>query len=369
MRIDFSKFSDDKICVHYVREMAELLKKAPGKSFTFMEVCGTHTMAAARCGLKSTLPKEVKLISGPGCPVCVTPNEYLDKAIVYARMDDVIITTFGDMNRVPGTSSSLEREKTTGADIRIVYSPQETIKIARENPKKKIIFIGVGFETTTPLAASTLLWAKKSSVFNWSIFSAHKLIPPAMKILSESRDLKLDGFMCPGHVSTIIGSKPYEFIARDYKIPCVITGFEPVDIYEGVYLLLKQAIEKKPRVEIQYRRAVKPEGNPKAISIMNKVFEPVETNWRGIGKIPLSGLKIREDFHNFDTEKVIPVELPESIEPKGCRCGEILKGIIEPFDCKLFSKSCTPEHPVGACMVSSEGTCAAFYKYSDRMVK
>jgi len=330
-----------------------------------MEVCGTHTTAIFRAGIRELLPKNVNLISGPGCPVCVTPNEYMDKAIAYARHPGIIITTFGDMYRVPGSSSSLEKEKLNNTDVRIIYSPQETLDISKANPDKKVIFLSVGFETTTPTIAVTLFEAKRQKLKNWFIFAGNKLIPPAMKILVNSENsLNIDGFICPGHVSAIIGAKPYEFIAKKHKIPCVITGFEPVDILEGIYMLLKQVKERRSEVEIQYRRAVRPEGNPKAVKIMYNVFEITGSNWRGIGNIPDSGLKVKEEYGNFDIERNLQVTVERAKEPKGCICGEILCGRKIPTDCSLFGKKCTPENPVGACMVSSEGTCAAYYKYS-----
>jgi hydrogenase expression/formation protein HypD len=267
------------------------------------------------------------------------------------------------MVRVPGTASSLEKERAAGADIQVIYSPADGVKIASENPDKKIIFLGVGFETTAPLVAATLLDAQKRSLKNWFLLSAHKLIPPALRALAQTPDLKIDGFLLPGHVSAIIGSGPYEFISREYGLPCAITGFEPADIYEGIYLLVKQKLANRPCVEIQYRRAVRPGGNPKAVEIMNRVFETADSSWRGIGIIPGSGMAIAGKYSSFDAAKMIKVEVPESRENEGCRCGDVLKGLITPPDCPLFASACTPERPVGACMVSSEGACAAFYKY------
>ncbi len=363
MSIDFSKFQDKKICNYFLEKIKKLADKIL-QPITLMEVCGTHTMAIFRSGARSVLPKSIKLTSGPGCPVCVTPQEYIDKAIAYSR-EGFIITTFGDMFRVPGSASSLEKEQSAGHDIHIVYSPSESLKIAKENPSKKIIFLSVGFETTTPLVALTLIEAKKAGLKNWFLLCGNKLIPPALKVLVESPELKIDGFICPGHVSTVIGSKPYKFISEKYKIPCVITGFEPVDIFEGIFMLVKQIVEnkKKASVEIQYKRSVRPEGNPKAVKIMYDVFEVIDSNWRGIGKIPKSGLRLKNKYSNFDIEKVHNIKIEKVKEPAGCICGEILKGTKIPTECLLFRKVCKPENPIGACMVSSEGTCSAYYKY------
>lgn len=336
------------------------------KELFLMEVCGTHTMAIFRSGLRNLLPKNIRLLSGPGCPVCVTPNHYLDKAIAYTRRDDVIITTFGDMIKVPGSSSSLEKEKGRGGDIRVVYSVMDALKIAQEYPGKNIIFLGIGFETTAPTLAATIKMAKEKNIQNFSVFSGHKLIPPAMQALVGAKELHIDGFICPGHVSTIIGGRPYGFIAREYKIPCVVAGFEPLDIVQAIFMLIQQIVNQDPpSVRIQYTRSVKEEGNPKALDLMEEVFEIKDSEWRGIGDIPESGLKIRGNFSSFDAEVNIEVEVEDTKENKGCICGPILRGIKTPLDCKLFKKGCSPENPIGACMVSSEGTCAAYFKYGD----
>jgi len=336
------------------------------KELVLMEVCGTHTMAIFRSGLQKLLPKNIRLLSGPGCPVCVTPNHYLDRAIAYARRDDVIITTFGDMMKVPGSSSSLEKEKTKDGDIRVVYSVIDALKIAKENPDKMIIFLGIGFETTAPTLAAAIKMAKEKNIQNFFVFSGHKLIPPAMEALVNAQELHVDGFICPGHVSTIIGSKPYEFIATEYNTPCIVTGFEPLDIVLAIFMLTQEIVEKRPsKVQIQYSRSVKEEGNLKALDLMEEVFEVKDSRWRGLGDIPESGLKIREEFSSFDSEVNIGVEVEETKENKGCICGLILRGIKTPLDCKLFRKECNPENPIGACMVSSEGTCAAYFKYAD----
>jgi hydrogenase expression/formation protein HypD len=354
-----------RILTEKIRETAAKIKK----KVTLMEVCGTHTVAIFRSGIKSILPEKVKLISGPGCPVCVTPNNYLDRAIALSRLDDTILCTFGDMMKVPGSSSSLEKEKTGGKDIRIVYSTLDALKIAQENPDKKIVFLGVGFETTAPTVAVSLKEAKRKKVRNFYVLSAHKLVPPALRFLAESRDLRVDGFICPGHVSTIIGTKPYEFLVKEFGIPCVVSGFEPLDLFESLYILLNQVHKKKPEVSNQYLRAVKTNGNPKALGLMNEVFEKEDSTWRGIGKIPLSGLKIKDDYQEYDALMQIKVQVEKSKEPEGCLCGLVIQGKKAPLDCPLFAVKCNPQSPIGPCMVSSEGSCQAYFKYGQVKVR
>ncbi|MBL7081872.1 MAG: hydrogenase formation protein HypD [Candidatus Omnitrophica bacterium] len=357
------EYRDRGITQKLIKKMLNIVSDY-SSPIVLMEVCGTHTMSIFRSGLRNYLPDNIRLISGPGCPVCVTPNSYLDKAIAYARKDDVIIVTFGDMIRVPGSSSNLEKEKSTGRQVRVVYSCLDALSIAQDNPDKKVIFLGVGFETTVPTLAATIKIAKEKKIRNFFVFSGHKVIPPAMQALVKERSPHIDGFICPGHVSTIIGSKPYEFIVRDYHVPCVIAGFEPVDVTQAIFMLAQQIVEKKsPVVEIQYSRSVKEEGNRKALDLMEEVFESEDSNWRGLGIIPESGLKIKQAFSDFDAELSIEVEVEMTKEDKGCICGAILRGIKTPLDCVLFKKQCRPENPIGACMVSSEGTCAAYFKY------
>lgn len=357
------EFRDKKVSKRISNKIKNLLD-GQDKEITLMEVCGTHTMSIFRAGIKSLLPPNINLLSGPGCPVCVTPNYYLDKAIAYSRLPFVIISTFGDMIKVPGSSSTLEEEKGSGGDIRVVYSPIESIKIAMENKDKSVIFLGVGFETTAPLVASSIIKAKEEGIKNLYVLSGHKLIPPAMIALLKSKELKIDGFICPGHVSTIIGAEPYYQVAEMYKVPSVITGFEPVDILEGILMLVNQIVNgTKSKVEIEYKRAVKKEGNIKALSVMNSVFYINDSEWRGMGIIPDSGHFIRDEFSNFDVEKNIDVEVEETKEHPRCICGDVLRGVKIPTDCSLFKFICNPENPVGPCMVSSEGTCAAYYKY------
>ena len=329
-----------------------------------MEVCGTHTVTILRNGIKQLLAKETNLISGPGCPVCVTSNQDLDKAIAIARLQGTILATFGDMLKVPGTSSSLEKERAEGRDIRVVYSAMDAVKIAKKNPNKKVVLLAIGFETTAPTIASAILEAYKEGLENFLIFCVHKLIPPAMKALLDMGEINMDGFICPGHVSAIIGSKPYQFIAQDYRLPCVITGFEPLDVLQAIYMLFLQRVEGRCEVEIQYSRAVPEDGNPTALELIEEVFEVCDASWRSLGVIPDSGLRLRERYGVFDALENLEPQVRDSREPPGCMCGEILRGIKEPFECKLFAQGCNPENPVGPCMVSSEGTCAAYYKYA-----
>lgn len=335
-----------------------------GRPIKLMEVCGTHTVAIFRHGIRGVIPKEISLLSGPGCPVCVTPIKDVDAAIAIANLDGTILTTFGDMMRVPGSKKSLFHAQAEGAKISIVYSPMDALKMAAENKDKNIVFFATGFETTSPSIAGTLFEASRSGINNFYIYPAHKVVPPALKALLDSPDLKIDGFILPGHVSTIIGTEPYEFIAADYSISSVVTGFDAVDILTAILMLLDQIASGRAAVEIQYTKVVRKEGNPKAMSLINEFFEPCDANWRGIGVIPGSGLKLRKQASRFDVSNVFNLDIPDAPEPKGCQCGQVLTGVKIPTDCRLFGKACTPEHPVGACMVSTEGSCAAYYKYS-----
>ena len=327
-----------------------------------MEVCGGHTMAIHRFGIPSLLPANINLKSGPGCPVCVTGKSYIDKAIVYARMNDVIVCSYGDLLRVPGTFSSLYKEKAASGDVRTVYSLMEALKVARENAHKKVVFLAIGFETTAPGSAVGLVEAGKEGLDNFYLFSSHKLMPPAMSAIVEN-GVKIDGYICPGHVSTITGKGIYEHIPEQYGLACVIAGFEPLDILQSILMLIEQLENHNPKVEIQYKRAVREEGNTKAKEYMHQVFEPRDDWWRGLGILKNSGFGIKEAYREFDAEYVMPVETDTEETDMGCICGDILKGLKEPNDCKLFGITCTPVNPVGACMVSSEGACQAFYKY------
>lgn len=357
------KFLDEYRNPEAVRAIAEKIRdSSEGRRLKFMEVCGTHTMAITRFGIRSLLPENIRLISGPGCPVCVTPNAYVDHAIAIGRLPDTIITTFGDMMRVPGSSSSLEKEKSNGGDIRIVYSPLDALEIARSNPDKEIIFLSVGFETTTPATASCILMAKSEGLKNISFLTANKVVPPALTALLSGK-LNLHGFLLPGHVSTIIGGKAYEPIVEKYRIPCSVAGFEPTDILTSILYLTEQNISGTPKLEIDYKRAVNRDGNLKAWGIVNEVFEQCDAEWRGIGTIPASGLRLKECFTAFNAAKKFDVVAERTRTEDSCICGTILQGLADPNDCPLYGKKCTPEMPVGACMVSSEGTCAAHYKY------
>jgi hydrogenase expression/formation protein HypD len=363
------RFVDEFRDVKLVRKVAEKIRLIhPARQVNLMEVCGTHTQNFFRFGLDKLIPRNVRLISGPGCPVCVSPQEYIDGAIKISGLPDTIILTFGDMLRIPGTpgtSSTLEKKRADGADVRVVYSPLDSIDIARKNPEKRVVFLAVGFETTVPTIALTVLVAKKEKLKNIFFLCALKTIPAAMKHLCRDKSLRLDGFLCPGHVSSIIGTKPYEFLPKSYKIGCCVAGFEPLDIMEGIYLLLRQVREKRPSVQNQYIRVVKKSGNPEARKISSRVFRSEDALWRGLGIIPGSGLRLKKEFRAVDAgikfQGLVPVR--PSGQKTRCICGRILKGLASAKDCPLFARRCTPENPIGPCMVSHEGACNAYYKY------
>ncbi|MGQ9546384.1 MAG: hydrogenase formation protein HypD [Dehalococcoidia bacterium] len=357
------KFIDEYQDARLAKALADKIAQRSTKPINLMEFCGGHTHAILRYGIRRLVPATVGMKSGPGCPVCVTAAADLDKAIALAQLPDVIITTFGDMMRVPGSYLSLQQAKAQGADVRIVYSVTDALEIAKANPGKSVVFIGIGFETTAPTIAASILKAQQEKMSNFYVLSLNKLTPPVMKALLDSGDVKLDGIICPGHVSVIIGSRPYEFIPRDYGVACVISGFEPLDILLCIHKLVEQIEKGEPKVEIAYPRGVKPEGNRKARQLMEDVFEIGEANWRGIGIVHQSGFKIRRRYERFDADKAFSVNPRPPKEPRGCRCGDIIRGAATPLECQLFSKVCTPESPVGPCMVSSEGACAAYYQY------
>jgi len=334
------------------------------KDIRLMEVCGTHTVSIFRSGIREIVPPNIILISGPGCPVCVTATEEIDKSIKLSHQDKVIVATFGDLMRVPGSDSSLEKERAEGADIRVVYSTFDALKLAANNPEKGVAFLGIGFETTAPTIAAAILEAKREGIKNFWVLALHKLIPPALEALISSDDLRVDGFICPGHVTSIIGANSYLPIVEKYHAPCVVTGFEPIDILQGIYMLVEQLERNIPKVEIQYKRGVTFEGNKNAMAIMYKVFEPCDAPWRGLGVIPNSGLKLRAEYARYGAEGQFDLSIPKPREHPGCKCGDILRGTITPPECPLFRKACNPSHPIGPCMVSSEGTCGAYYKYS-----
>lgn len=348
-----------------IQKIVESLNAYSGRNLKIMEVCGTHTMAISRFGLRSLLPKSIELLSGPGCPVCVTPSSYIDDATELADNKDIIVTTFGDMMRIPGNESTLLYKKAKGCNVQMVYSPLNAVDLARENPDKEVVFLSVGFETTTPVVALSVYKAKSEGVKNYSVLTANKTMPEAIKVLAEDRELNIDGFIYPGHVSAIIGTDFFSYVAYNMEKAGVVAGFEPLDILYSIDILVKNIVAGKTVLENTYSRIVTKEGNTKAQQKMYEVFKPIDANWRGIGIIPGSGLGLKEEYERFDAAKKFNIKLKDSPEPKGCLCGEVLKGKKRPSDCKLFKTRCVPENPVGACMVSSEGTCAAYYKYGE----
>jgi len=345
---------------------SEIARVIGDRPVTFMEVCGGHTASILRFGLPDLLPENVRLLSGPGCPVCVTPGRTIEEAVLCARRANTVVATYGDLLRVPGVKRSLESARSEGADVAVVYGAMDAVEIARKEPGRDVVLVGIGFETTAPTTASALLRARELGLRNFFLLSAHKTMPEAMEWLVTAGEVRIDGFICPGHVSAITGTRLYEPLARDLGKPCVVSGFEPADLMETVLFLCRQVVEDRADVEIAYRRAVKPEGNPKAREIMNTVFAPCESEWRGLGTIPGSGLRLRDQFVEHDPARAWGIEIPADLaegEPKGCICGEVLRAVSVPTDCKLFGKSCTPDHPVGACMVSDEGTCHSWHRY------
>ncbi|MBI2400232.1 MAG: hydrogenase formation protein HypD [Deltaproteobacteria bacterium] len=358
------KYIDEFRKKEAAQSIIKKIREVSRKQVSIMEICGTHTHSISKYGIREALPENIRLISGPGCPVCVTSAADVNRIIDFSRENrDAIIVTFGDMMKVPGSESSLQEEKARGADIRVVYSPLNSIEIAKNNPDREVVLFAVGFETTAPTVAATVLSAKEAGLKNFSALSLHKLTPPAMKALLDGGEIEIDGFIAPGHVTAIIGAKAYGFLASDYKSPCVVAGFEPIDALMGIYMLVKQFEEDRCAIEIEYDRVVTWEGNKRAQEVIAEVFEPSDSLWRGIGNIPGSGLAFRDTYSAFDAEKRFSMPKGIDAEPKGCKCGSVLKGLITPDECGLFAKACTPEFPIGPCMVSSEGTCAAWYKY------
>jgi hydrogenase expression/formation protein HypD len=357
------KYIDEYRDKEIVVQIIDKIRSLTSREISLMEVCGGHTWAIQKFGIPSLLPPNIKLLSGPGCPVCVTSRAYIDKAIAYCRLEDVIITTYGDLIRVPGSTSTLNKEKSKGADIRIVYSILDALQTARENPSKRIIFLAIGFETTAPSSAIGIINATNERLDNFYLLSSHKIMPPAMDALIEE-GVPIDGYIAPGHVSTITGSHIFDHIPEKYNVGCVISGFEPLDILQSIYMLVKQIKDNKFKVEIQYKRVVKREGNIKAQNIMNEVFGLRDDWWRGLGILEKSGLGINRRYSINDAEKNIQVDVEETVEDKGCICGDILKGVKTPDQCALFGKKCTTSNPVGACMVSNEGACNAYYRFT-----
>ncbi len=336
----------------------------PGRHYKVMEVCGGHTHSIYKYGIDDLLPANVELVHGPGCPVCVIPMGRVDDGIALAREPDVILTCFGDMMRIPGSDGSFLDAKAEGADIRMVYSPLDALRIARENPEREVIFYAIGFETTAPSTALTLKRAKAEGIRNFSCMCSHVTIVPPLRALLDSPDMRLDGFIGPGHVSTVVGARPFEFIPTDYERPIVVSGFEPLDVLQGVYMVLRQLREGRSEVENQYSRVVRDAGNPAAMRAIGETMELRTTfEWRGLGFISMSALKLRDEFADWDAEVRYEIPGVRVADPKACQCGEVLKGVIKPWECKVFGTACTPERPIGTCMVSSEGACAAYYNF------
>ena len=346
-----------------VRPLVEELKSAVTRPLRVMEVCGSHTMAIFRNGLRSVLPEGMELVSGPGCPVCVTSASHMDAFIAMADQPKVRVAIFGDLFRVPGTNGSLANASSRGAKVDVVYSPMDALELAKNHPDQLVVFLGVGFETTTPGIAATIMAAKVQKIDNFAVFSTQKTMPPPLIALLDDPELRIDGLLCPGHVSAIIGASAYEPLARKYGLACVVAGFETADLVKGLTLLARQVASGDIKVENCYPRVVRGEGNGRARNMVDEIFEPTDMEWRGLGVIPGSGLKIREPYRDFDAEARLSITLPPAEEAKGCMCGQILKGISTPRECPLFARRCSPANPIGPCMVSSEGTCAAYYKY------
>ncbi|WP_406766534.1 hydrogenase formation protein HypD [Candidatus Clostridium radicumherbarum] len=335
------------------------------EKINLMEVCGTHTNAISKFGIRSALRENINLISGPGCPVCVTPDLYLDYIYDLSLNEDVIIATYGDMIRVPGSlpSLTLENAKAKGANVKMVYSSMDAVNIAEENPTKKVVFLGIGFETTAPATAIAVREAKEKGLKNFFVLSIHKLVEPVMRLLLEDETLKINGFICPGHVAVVVGEKGFEFL-EEYHCPAAIAGFEMDEVLEGIFFIIKSLKEKDFKIKNPYSKLVKPEGNPAAIDLINSTFIKVDDPWRGIGTVSKSGLKLNNEYKEFDIENLYPITVKNANRNNGCKCGDILKGKLRPSECPLFEKVCTPENPIGPCMVSGEGSCAAYYKYS-----
>jgi hydrogenase expression/formation protein HypD len=343
-----------------LHSLAADLAAEAGAGGTYMEVCGSHTMAIARYGLRELLPPGIRLVSGPGCPVCVTAMRDLDTVMALCELPDVTVTTFGDLMRVPASRGTMATARAAGADVRVVYSARDAVNMAAGDPSREVVFVGIGFETTAPTVAASIVEARGRGVRNYSVLSLHKTMPQPLRALLDLGETPVAGFLLPGHVSVITGTAGYEFLAADYGVAGVVAGFEPADILEALLMLVRQSA---PAVENQYTRAVQPQGNPVAQELMQQVFERRDADWRGLGVIPGSGLGLRGEYADHDAAVRLPVDPGESLEPQGCRCGEVLRGVTDPADCALFGRRCTPQDPVGACMVSSEGACAARYRY------
>ena len=348
-----------------VRALVSEIRERAHRPLRIMEFCGGHTHAILRFGIRDLLPAHLQMLSGPGCPVCVTSSADLDRAIALARGEGVTLATFGDMARVPGRHGSLQDARAEGADVRMVYSPLDAVTLAKRNPDRSVIFLGVGFETTAPGVAASILQARQERVRNFFVFSLHKLTPPATKAVLDGGEVQLSGILGPGHVTTVIGTDAWKFLPEKYGIPIAVAGFEPLDILRGIGMIVVQAETGRPQVDNAYSRGVVSRGNPTALNIMDRVFEVCDEDWRGMGIIPRSGLRLRNEFAEHDASKVFEVRIEASSEPAGCRCGEVLRGVLLPPDCPLFRRVCNPENPVGPCMVSAEGACVAYYRFGE----
>lgn len=360
------KWIDEFRNPHLAQALLTQIRERAGQPLRLMEFCGGHTHAILRFGIRTLLPSALEMASGPGCPVCVTSSTDLDRAIAMARIPGAILTTFGDMVRVPGNDGSLQSARAEGADVRIVYSPRDAVRLAQKTPDRPVIFLGVGFETTAPGVAASILEAHEQHLNNYFVYSLHKLTPPAMRAILDAGEVKLSGILGPGHVTTVIGTEPWKSLSAQYHIPIAVAGFEPLDILRAVSMLVDQIHQNQVRVDNAYSRSVHAEGNTTARTIMNRVFEVCDAEWRGMGMIPQSGIIPRNEYAAFDASKAFEITVKPVSEPSGCRCGEVLRGILLPTQCPLFRRTCDPDNPVGPCMVSAEGACAAYYQFGDQ---
>lgn len=360
------KFIDEFRDPRLAQVLVSQIRERAHQRIRLMEFCGGHTHAILRFGIRELLPTNVEMLSGPGCPVCVTSPIDLDRAIAMAKIPGVILATFGDMVRVPGSQGSLQNARAEGANVRIVYSPMDAVKLARKNRSSPVIFLGVGFETTAPGVAASLLEANEEHLDNYFVLSLHKFTPPATRAILDSGQVNLSGIVGPGHVTTIVGTDAWAFLPEDYHVPIAVAGFEPLDILRAISMLVDQVSEGRARVDNAYSRSVLPQGNRTALAIMNRVFEICDVEWRGLDLIPKSGMRIRAEYASHDASRVFQVDVAPAPKPSGCRCGEVLRGTLSPFMCPLFQRVCNPENPLGPCMVSAEGACAAYYQYGDK---
>ncbi len=359
------KFIDEFRDAHLVHGLVKQIESHARRPVRLMEFCGGHTHAILRFGIRKLLPPEIEMLSGPGCPVCVTSAADLDRAIALARIPKSILATFGDMVRVRGTEESLEAARARGADVRIVYSPTDALKLAEKHPDRNVIFLGVGFETTAPGVAASILEAERKGLKNYFVFSLHKLTPPATRAILDAGEVNLSGILGPGHVTTVIGTDAWRFLSDEYHLPIAVAGFEPLDILRGISMLVERLGQGRAGVDNAYSRSALPQGNVTALRIMNRVFESSDAEWRGLGFLPKSGLQIKDRYSTFDASKVFPIPLNRSQEPPGCRCGEVLRGLLNPTRCPLFRRVCNPQNPIGPCMVSAEGACSAYLQFGD----